>query len=114
MLGDLLLSTSHESRKGFADPGGEPIDKGFVEFCPPFGFTFSAPGSQISVSETLVFRQLERPLFDQQPLPLVSLAGPAPFQDHCRQKRMLARASRQRRIAGRKKDELIQIGACQT
>src|SRR2546430_16028331 len=56
MFGDLLFSASRQPWKNFANPGGEPIDEGFVEFCSPFGFSLSAPRSQIGVSETLVFR----------------------------------------------------------
>src|SRR5437016_12307033 len=84
MLGDLLFSTGHESRKGFADAGGEPIDKGFVEFCPPFGLALSAPLSDFKIGETFFFSQLKRPLFDQKTLPLVSLAGPAPRSEERR------------------------------
>src|SRR5439155_13853184 len=74
MLSDLLFSASHQPWKNFADPGGESIDKGFVDLYPPFGFALSASRPHIGVSKTLVFRQFKRPFFDQQPLALISLA----------------------------------------
>src|SRR5258708_1098374 len=113
MLGDLLFTTRHYSRKGFADLGGESLDKSFVEFRSPFGLTLSATRPQIGVSKTLVFRQFKRYFFDQKPLSLVSPPGSTPFQDDGGQKRMFARAPGQRCIAGRKKDEMIQIRARQ-
>jgi hypothetical protein len=52
-------------------------------------------------------------LFDQQALALILFASATPLEHDGRQSRMFACAPSQRSIAGWKKGQMIEIGACQ-
>ena len=92
----------------------EPLHVLPIHLFSPDGFALSAPLSDLAVGQTFLFGLFQRLLLDQQPLPFVPIPRAAPFQDHRRERRMLFRPPRQRRVAGREKDQMIQIGASQT
>jgi hypothetical protein len=77
----------------------------------PVPFPAADPG--ILVGQALLLRLLQRLLLDQQALPLVPLAGPAPPHHHRRQPAGLLRPAGQRGIPGRQEHQVVHVGAGQ-
>ena len=67
----------------------------------------------LRVREAFPFGLGQRLFLDEQALPLVAFARPAPFEHDGREPRMLLRAPGQRRVTRGQKDQMIQIGARQ-
>jgi hypothetical protein len=97
-------------REQIVDPLHEPCHELGVDLSTAFRLALSASGPRLSVIQALGLGALERLFLDEQSLPLVSFACATPFQHHGDQRGVLARASRERRIARRQKHEVIEIG----
>lgn len=92
-----------------AYPLREPRHEFGIELGPPFRLPLAAPGACLRVVQALGLGALERVFLDEQSLALVPLARATPFQHHGGQRRVLTRAARQRSIARRQKQEVIEI-----
>ena len=77
-----------------------------IEFLATRGLTFSASRAGFAVGETFLFGLFESLRLDEQTLPFIPLARPAPLENDRRQRRVLAGAPGKRGIAGRKKDSV--------
>jgi hypothetical protein len=108
-----LLSPARTGRKKLAHAQGKTLYILPVQLHLPLRLPFSPAGPHLAVGQAFRFSSFHRLFFYQQTLPLISLSSPAPLQHHRRKDRALAGSPGQRCIAGRKKDQVIQVGASQ-
>jgi hypothetical protein len=94
---------------------GDPHDKTGLQFqilgSPALGVPFPPPHSGVLVGEALLLCLFERCFFDQEALPLVPLARPAPPDHHGRKGAGFLRPTGERGVAGRQEYQVIQVGA---
>jgi hypothetical protein len=92
-----------------AYPLCEPCHELGIEPGTPFRLALTASRSGLSVVQALGLCALQRVFLNEQSLAFVPLACATPFQHHGGQRGVFARASRERRITGRQKQEVIEI-----
>jgi len=80
-------------------------------FGAPSGLPFTAAYTRFIVGQALRFRRHEGCFLDQDALPLVSLAGSAPFEDEGGQGGMFACATGQRGIPRGQEYQVVEVGA---
>ncbi len=100
MFGNNLFTPGGTRRIQLADARREMLDVFLVKFSAVHRFPFLAPGAQIRISQAFQFGAPEGGFFHQQTLALVSFAGAAPFQHHCRQNGVSRRAASKGGITG--------------
>jgi hypothetical protein len=83
----------------FAHALRKPIHVCGIQFLSPFGGALPHALTSLCVRQTFLLRTRQRLFFDKHTLPLVPFAAPAEAHDHRMQRRVAARAPRQRGIS---------------
>ncbi len=113
MFGYGQLSAARTSRKKLPHTQGKMLYIFTIQSRPSFRLTCSSSSSRLTVSQTLPFCLFQSLLFHQQTLPLIAFSSTTPFQHNSRQSRVLTCAPSKCCVAGREKDEMVKVGACQ-
>jgi len=111
VLGDVLLLGAWAARIMFGNFISEGSHIPFVEVRPTLGLAMPAKRSGLSVIETLTLGALKSFFFDEYSLTLITFTSATEAKDHRAEGRVLARTSRQGRIATGKKNQVVKISA---
>jgi hypothetical protein len=111
MLGDLRLAPLRTAGIELPNSFGKPSDVPVIQLRPVLGGARAPRLPCGGIRRALLLRLLEGVLLDQQPLALISLACPTPFQNHRGEPRVLAGAARQGGVTRREEYEVVQVGA---
>ncbi len=113
VVGDLLGSILRTAGVVAQDLGHRPLLECRVCLSPALPFAQLAPRSRLLVRQAFALGAVERILLDQDTLPLVPAPGSAEAHDHRREEACLFRPARERGVAGRQVDEMVEVGAAQ-
>jgi len=98
--GDRLRAVSRASREQPSDLRSKLALELHILAGPALLFSLAPARAEVLVGQALGFCLLERGVLDEHSLALVALARTAEANDDCREAAVLARTSRDRRIAG--------------
>ncbi len=102
------------SRIQFTDALGERLQVLGIQFLASFSCALTGKSTSLGIGETFLFRPSQRAFFHQYALPLISFARTTKADDHGPQRRIPAGSASERRITASEKNEVVEIGACQT
>lgn len=114
MFGDGRLPSRRASRIEFANAHGKALDVFLIQFRAALSFPLFFPRPPFGVRQTFLFRPVQALFFNQETLSFILFSSMTPFENDRGQDRVFAGASREHRIPGREKEEMIQIGTGQT
>lgn len=113
VVGDLLGSILGAAGVVAQDLGYRPLLEFRVSLSPALLFAQLTPRSRLLVRQAFALGAVERILLDQDTLPLVPAPGSAEAHDHRREDACPFRPARERGVAGRQVDEMVEVGAAQ-
>jgi len=111
--GDGLCPLPRAARVQPCDLLGEALPQFDILAGASLPVAFAAAHPDILVVQALLLGRIQRGFLDQQPLPLVPLARPAPPDHHGRQPAALLGPPGERRVPGRKEHQVVHVGAGQ-
>ena len=82
-----------------------------VNFAIAFRASFASTRAGVAIRETLLLGPGEGRFLDEHALPLITIPGTTEPDDHSLERRVAARASRQRGVAARQKHEMREVSA---